>query len=90
MTGRATESLLDLLHGAVADALRDELGRALARAKANPEDPDCAVNPQLIDKVLKFLAQNGVNAPASAPKVDALAAKLADLNLDELALERRH
>lgn len=40
------------------------------------------VPPQFLDKVLKFLAQNGVNAPATAPKVDALARKLADLDLD--------
>lgn len=88
MTGRASEALLDLLHGLAADALKDELERAIKRANANPDDPSFAINPQLIDKVLKFLAQNGVNAPASAPKVDALAAKLADLDLDQVALAR--
>lgn len=40
------------------------------------------VPPQFLDKVLKFLAQNGVNAPATAPKVDALARELGDLDLD--------
>lgn len=40
------------------------------------------VPPQFLDKVLKFLAQNGVNAPATAPKVDALARELRDLDLD--------
>jgi hypothetical protein len=41
--------------------------------------------PQFLDKVLKFLAQNGINAPASAPKVDALARRLADLDLEDEA-----
>ncbi|MFN3582770.1 hypothetical protein [Phenylobacterium sp.] len=88
MTGRASEALLDLLHGLAADSLREELERALTRARENPDNPQCAVNPQLLDKVLKFLAQNGVNAPASSPKVDRLAAQLADLDLDEVALSR--
>ncbi len=85
MSGRALEAAVDALHGVICGALGDELDRAIARARANPEDPDAAINPQLIDKVLKFLAQNGVSAPRSTPKVDALAGQLADLNLDEEA-----
>lgn len=88
MTGRASEALLDLLHGMAATALKDELERAVKRARGSPDDPDMAVPPQLLDKVLKFLAQNGINAPASSPKVDALASKLAELDLgdDDLRL----
>lgn len=82
MSGRALEAAVDALHGVVCGALGDELDRAITRARANPDDPDCAINPQLIDKVLKFLAQNGVSAPRSTPKVDALAFQLADLNLE--------
>lgn len=88
MTGRASESLVDLLHGMAASALKDELERAVKRAAADPDNPDCAINPQLIDKVLKFLAQNGVNAPASSPKVDALAQELANIDLDAEVLSR--
>lgn len=86
---RALESALDALHAMAADVLADELQRAITRAEANPDDPGFAVNPQLIDKVLKFLTQNGVNAPVSAPRVDALAAQLADLDLDDHALKHR-
>lgn len=82
MTGRATEAQLDLLHGLLSGALQEELERAL-EASRRLEDP-VPVNPQLLDKVLKFLAQNGVNAPASSPKIDALASKLADLDLDRI------
>lgn len=84
-TGRALEAALDALHGLVCEALTEELKRACEAA----EDPDpekrVPINPQLIDKVLKFLAQNGINAPKATPKVDALAAQLEDLDLDELA-----
>lgn len=46
------------------------------------------IPPQFLDKVLKFLAQNGINAPKQAPRVDALAATLADLDLDAEATRR--
>ena len=89
MSGRALEAAIDALHGVICGALVDELDRAIARARAAPEDPDCAINPQLLDKVMKFLAQNGVSAPRSTPKVDALAAQLADLDLDGEANQLR-
>lgn len=62
-------------------------------AKGKPEDKPkepkalvlYQVPPQFLDKVLKFLAQNGINAPATAPKVDALAKELNDLDLDDIA-----
>lgn len=87
---RALETALDALHAMASDTLATELKRALTRAQASPEDPSCAVNPQLIDKVLKFLKDNGVTAPASSPRVDALAQELKDLDLDQVAIERRH
>lgn len=86
MTGRASDVLLDALHGMVAGSLKDELERAIRRAEANPGDPDCAINPQLLDKVMKFLASNGVSAPASSPRVDRLAVALDELDIDKLAL----
>lgn len=80
MTGRATEDALDALHGLLAGALYDELGAAIARSRA-VEDPE-PINPQLLDKVMKFLKDNGVASPKGSPKVDRLAAQLEDLDLD--------
>lgn len=47
------------------------------------------LNPQLIDKALKALKDNGVDAPAKSPRVDALAAKLGQLDLDQEAVDLR-
>ena len=87
MTGRATEDALDALHGLLSGALSDELAAAIARSKDTRDDdgrlvPGQPINPQLLDKVMKFLASNGVNAPASSPRVDRLATQLEDLDLD--------
>ena len=86
MSGRASESQLDLLHGLLTAALTDELKSAIKRAM-DPVNPQ-PLNPQLLDKAIKFLKDNGVSAPASSPKVDRLAATLEDLDLDAIALER--
>ena len=48
------------------------------------------IPPQFLNQVLKFLGQNGVSAPRATPKVDALAAQLADLDLDGEATQLRH
>lgn len=55
------------------------------KPKAPPAFVPYTIPPQFLDKVLKFLAQNGINAPATSPKVDALARRLNDLNLDDEA-----
>ena len=85
---RASEKALDQLHAAVALLISDELDRALNRAEMKPDDPAYAISPQLLDKAMKFLAMNGVTAPATTKRVEDVAAKLADLNLDEEILER--
>ena len=90
VSGRALEAAVDALHGLVCGALQDELTRAMRFSAGIPEGdpefpagvPPTPINPQLIDKVLKFLANNGVSAPRATPKVDALAATLKDLDLD--------
>lgn len=84
---RASSDLMDMLHGLVADGLKQELQRA---AEARDEDGNpIPINPQLLDKAMKFLKDNGIDAPKSSPKVDSLAAQLADLDLDEVAVENR-
>ena len=84
---RASADLMDMLHGLVAAGLKQELERAMT---ATDEDGSpLPLNPQLLDKAMKFLKDNGIDAPKSSPKVDALAAQLADLDIDEVAIENR-
>lgn len=91
MTGRASNDMLDMLHALVAGSLSDELARAAERAGLPRTDEDYApINPQLIDKALKFLKDNGVDAPAKSARVDTLAAQLGDLDLDDAAMDMRH
>jgi len=77
---RANADLMDLIHGLVADSLRQELERAYEAKDEN--DQPLPINPQLLDKAMKFLKDNGIDAPASNAKVDNLANKLASLNVD--------
>jgi hypothetical protein len=92
---RASEDLLDLLHSLVAGSLNDELARAAERAalprtikdddgKDIPNPDYQALNPQLIDKALKFLKDNGIDAPKKSQRVDSLASTLAELDIDEV------
>jgi hypothetical protein len=84
---RASDQLMDMLHGLVADGLKQELERAMS---ARDEDGSpVPMNPQLLDKAMKFLKDNGIDAPKSSPKVDNLALKLAELDLDEVVAENR-
>lgn len=96
---RASEELLDLIHRLAATALKDEIERAIERAskprtiivgEEEKPNPDYApVNPQLIDKALKFLKDNGVDAPAKSERVDNLARQLSELDLDDEAIRLR-
>ncbi|PXA70415.1 hypothetical protein DMC25_27080 [Caulobacter sp. D4A] len=86
MTGRASEAALDALHGLLAGALKDELEAAMLASKTE----NTPINPQLLDKVMKFLAQNGVDTPQAAPRVDALAATLQDIDLEAELTRPRH
>jgi len=86
---RASADLMDLLHGLVADGLKQELERAM---EAKDEEGNAVpISPQLLDKAMKFLKDNGIDAPKASPKVDALASQLAglDLDLDDVAIENR-
>lgn len=83
---RAGSDLMDMLHGLVATSLHDELLRA-ATAKDEKGNP-LPINPQLLDKAMKFLKDNGIDAPKANKKVDALASVLGDIDLDDAAQER--
>lgn len=75
---RANSDLMDMIHGMVADGLRQELERAISSGEG--------VNPQLFDKAMKFLKDNGIDSPKQNKKVDSLAGVLADLDLEETAV----
>lgn len=86
---RANSDLMDSLHGLLMGSLRDELRRSAERAALPREHEDYApLNPQLIDKALKALKDNGIDAPASNKAVEDLAGTLKDLDLDEVARQR--
>ena len=84
---RATSDLLDAIHGLVAGSLRDELVRAAAARDA--DNNPVPINPQLIDKALKFLKDNSITAPLGNGPTNNLAAALADLDLDDEAVTQR-
>lgn len=87
---RASSDILDAIHGMLAGALKDELDRAM---NARDEDGNAVpINPQLLDKVMKFLKDNDVTAPASNKPLNALADTLAglDVDIEDEAVALRH
>jgi hypothetical protein len=77
---RATNDLMDLLHGTLAQALREELERAINAASA--EEGPQPIPPALLDKVRQFLKDNDVTAPASNGATNDLSETLAGLDVD--------
>lgn len=69
---RASEAALDALHAAVAEVLSKGLS-----GEAPP-------TPQMIAQAIKFLAVNGITAPAGSKRMSGLEQALADLDLDEI------
>ncbi|HEY0623183.1 MAG TPA: hypothetical protein VGD28_08925 [Sphingomonas sp.] len=65
----------------------DELVRA--RAARDEDGNPVPINPQLIDKALKFLKDNQITAPASNKPMNNLAETLGALDIDEAAQEFR-
>lgn len=84
---RANSDLMDMIHGLVASSLKDELLRA-ASARDELGNP-VPINPQLLDKAMKFLKDNGIDAPRANKKVDELAGVLTDLDLDDTVVALR-
>jgi len=92
---RASSDAMDRLHASVAILLTEELKRAKVAAEQprtifvaeKGEQPNPAfspLNPQLLDKVLKFLKDNGIDSPAKNAAINGLAMVLDDLDLDNL------
>ncbi|MDR7070609.1 hypothetical protein J2X02_003474 [Pseudoxanthomonas japonensis] len=73
MTGRATDEQLDDLHRLVGETLLSELTRYTATGEPIP--------PQLFSQVLKYLKDNGIDAPSRAVKLrDRLAETMPDFD----------
>lgn len=71
---RASEGALDGLHAAVATVLTDALKGT----------GDKAPSPQMLAQAIKFLKDNGVDAPAKSERISNLEAALDDLDLDNV------
>lgn len=92
---RADTDIMDMLHGLAATALTEEIQRSIEASRQPKQielngqmvdNPNYApLNPQIIDKALKFLKDNGIDAPKANQKVDLLAAELTNLDLDQVA-----
>ena len=89
--GRATDALMDQLHGEVTTALIDEISSrndevVLGVNKAGePVVGRKGLSPAMVAAAIKMLKDNGVDAPARlSPAVDRLATELADLDLDDI------
>ena len=94
---RGSQKELDALHGLAAMTLAEELRRGRAAASQpktiqvtvegvltdQPNPAYAALNPQLIDKVLKFLKDNGIDSPAKNPGISSLAEALRGMDVDE-------
>lgn len=77
---RANSDLLDSLHGLLAGSLKDELERA--RDATDEDGNPIPINPQLLDKVMKFLKDNDITAPASSKPLNDLSETLSGLDVD--------
>jgi hypothetical protein len=78
---RATDALLDELHALVAGTLKDDL--AAAREATDEAGKKKPVPSSLILAAMKFLKDNGIDAPVSAPRFSSLVQELKDIDLDE-------
>lgn len=80
VAGRGSETVLDSLHGLVALTLTEQIqkyknGEVLGYDSEGKSYP-LPIPAALLAQALKFLADNGIDAPASLPKLDALKREL--------------
>lgn len=86
---RAAERELDALHGVVATILKDAITPEvidLGEGKKKVVYP----SPQMIAQAIKFLKDNGIDAPAKSKRMSDLASALDDLDTDDAAMELHH
>lgn len=72
VSGRGTESALDSLHGLVALTLLEQIQAYKDGKVRDGEGTPLPIPAALLAQALKFLADNGIDAPATQPKLDAL------------------
>lgn len=95
---RATDDLLDGLHGLMAESMSDELRRGLERARlpkriVDPDDPTGRktipnpdyepLSPKLLGVIRAFLKDNGIDAPAASQRFSPLVEQLRDMEIED-------
>jgi hypothetical protein len=86
---RASDAALDALHALMAESMTDELRRGIERARLPKSHDDYEpLSPKLLAVIRAFLKDNGIDAPAASERFSGLASQLADLDLDEAAMQR--
>lgn len=94
---RASNEAVDLLHSLVAASTTEELRRAVDRARqprtievtegglkvTKPNPAYAPLDTKLVAVAIKFLKDNGIDAPASSERLTGLEAELRDLDFDE-------
>jgi hypothetical protein len=90
---RASDNALDALHAILAEGLTEELRRNLERSRLprticvegrSVPNPDYEpLSPKTAAVAAKFLKDNGIDSPATSPRINALADQLGNLDFDE-------
>lgn len=85
---RASESALDALHELVAKVLQENLVTVtepvLDKDGNKVGEKVIPPSPQMIAQAIKFLKDNGIDAPVSSKRFTDLAAALDDLNYEDI------
>jgi hypothetical protein len=72
VSGRGTDTALDSLHGLVAMTLTEQINAYRDGLVRDGEGNKLPIPAALLAQALKFLSDNGIDAPAALPKLDAL------------------
>lgn len=67
---KATEAILDSLHGLVADTLIDQIKVYTEAVGEDGKPSPQAIPPALLAQCIKFLKDNGIDSPARGQKVN--------------------
>jgi hypothetical protein len=82
-TGRGSEAALDALHGLVAATLQQQIEAYTSGSIKDGEGNTLPIPAALLAQALKFLSDNGIDAPASAPSVAAVKRALPKFDPEE-------